>query len=198
MRVGADDITGWPIVHDGVPPSTLRAPGRRMNEVTDLALRAQGGDRVALAAFVRSTQPDVWRLCAHLGGRAEADDLTQETYLRALPALARFRGDANARTWLLAIAHRTVADHIRSVQRRRRLFRSVRPAGVDPDAGQWAEIDLTLSRLDPDRRTAFVLTQLVGLTYDEAAAVCEVPVGTIRSRVARARTQLIGVLEAVE
>ena len=61
-----------------------------MEELTALALAAGAGDRVALASFVRRTQADVWRFCAHLNGRAEADDLTQETYLRAIPALLRF------------------------------------------------------------------------------------------------------------
>jgi RNA polymerase sigma-70 factor (ECF subfamily) len=53
------------------------------------------------------------------------------------------------------------------------------------------EIDEAVAALDPDRRAAFVLTQVVGLSYAETAAVCEVPVGTIRSRVARARADLV-------
>ena len=167
-----------------------------MNEITDLALLAQGGDRMALASFVSSTQAEVWRLCSYLAGRDEADDLTQETYLRALPALARFRGDANARTWLLAIARRAAADHIRSLQRQRRFRRTLRVAVTEPDPNQLTDVDLVLVGLEPERRAAFVLTQVLGLTYAEAAAVCDVPVGTIRSRVARARTQLIGALGA--
>lgn len=67
-----------------------------------------------------------------------------------------------------------------------------------PDAaGEVAVADL-LARLDPDRRAAFVLTQVIGLPYAEAAAVCECPVGTIRSRVARARENLIAMLTAGE
>ncbi|MGH9139430.1 MAG: sigma factor-like helix-turn-helix DNA-binding protein, partial [Acidimicrobiales bacterium] len=67
-----------------------------------------------------------------------------------------------------------------------------RPSGPTPAPG--APIAALLAVLDPDRREAFVLTQLLGLTYAEAAAVCGCPVGTIRSRVARARDQLIGEL----
>ena len=74
-----------------------------------------------MAAFVQRTQPEAWRLCARLGDRAEADDLTQEVYLRALPALTRFRGDASARTWLLQIARHVCADHVRRSTRRRAL-----------------------------------------------------------------------------
>ena len=58
--------------------------------VTDLALKAGRGDRAALTEFIKSTQDDVWRLLAHLGGPDIADDLTQETYLRVIGALPRF------------------------------------------------------------------------------------------------------------
>jgi RNA polymerase sigma-70 factor (ECF subfamily) len=64
-------------------------------------------------------------------------------------------------------------------------------ADVPASIGQAAELDEALAGLDPDRRTAFVLTQLLGYSYAEAAEVCACPVGTIRSRVARARADLI-------
>ena len=83
-----------------------------MDRLTSLALGARDGDEVSLAGFVRASQADVWRLAAHLVDAQSADDVTQEVYLRAIPALARFRGDASARTWLLAIARRTCADVI--------------------------------------------------------------------------------------
>lgn len=167
-----------------------------VDDTTRLALAARGGDRVALAAFVRSTQPAVWRLCAHLGNPDQADDLTQETYLRAIPALSGYRGDAAARTWVLAIARRVAADSVRRETRRRRLLRTLwaAPAAGAPVPALTTPVDLLLRSLDEDRRTAFVLTQLIGLTYTEAAAVCGCPVGTIRSRVARARGQLAGEL----
>jgi RNA polymerase sigma-70 factor (ECF subfamily) len=79
------------------------------DELTSVALRARRGDAAAAAAFVRATQADVWRLCAHLGSAATADDLTQETYARAFASLHRFLGRSSARTWLLSIARRTAA-----------------------------------------------------------------------------------------
>jgi RNA polymerase sigma-70 factor (ECF subfamily) len=164
------------------------------DDLTPLALAARDGDRVALAAFVRASQAEVWRLCAHLTDRDAADDVTQDAYMRALGSLPSFRGDSSARTWLLTIAHRACADHIRRVQRRRRLLGALhdrRPSAVAPAQDGAVELDLLLSTLDGDRRTAFVLTQLLGLEYQEAAEVAGVPVGTIRSRVARARAQLI-------
>lgn len=156
------------------------------------------GDQVAMGAFVRQTQPEVWRLCARLGDRDAADDLTQEVYLRALPALARFRGDASARTWLLQIARHTCADHVRRRTRRRALLDRLVARGedeaVEPDTSGELALDDAVAALDQDRRAAFVLTQVVGLSYAEAAEVCEVPIGTIRSRVARARADLLDAL----
>ncbi|MEU5720689.1 sigma-70 family RNA polymerase sigma factor [Micromonospora sp. NPDC047738] len=162
---------------------------------THWALAARDGDPVAQAAFVRATQAEVWRFAAALVDPDSADDLTQETYLRAFRALPAFEGRSTARTWLLGIARRACADHLRTVVRRRRLDeRLAAHAATErpyPDpAGQLGATDL-IRRLPAERRGAFVLTQLLGLSYAEAAAVEGVPVGTIRSRVARARSELI-------
>jgi RNA polymerase sigma-70 factor (ECF subfamily) len=172
-----------------------------VDDLTRLALVAAEGDRVALTAFVRQTQADVWRLCSRLGDAGSADDLTQEVYLRALPALSRFRGDSSARTWLLQIARHVCADHIRSATRRRALrdrlqARATSDGGVTADHAGEVEIDAAVLALEPDRRAAFVLTQVIGLSYQEASEVCEVPVGTIRSRVARARSDLLDAITA--
>jgi RNA polymerase sigma-70 factor (ECF subfamily) len=162
------------------------------DELTSVALRARRGDAAAAAAFVRATQADVWRLCAHLGSAATADDLTQETYARAFASLHRFLGRSAARTWLLSIARRTCADAVRSAQRERRLDLS-KPRPADDPAGSVTTRAL-VAALEPERREAFVLTQVVGLSYAEAADVCSCPVGTIRSRVARARADLVDAL----
>jgi RNA polymerase sigma-70 factor, ECF subfamily len=167
-----------------------------VDELTSLARTAGRGDRAALARFVRETQGDVWRLCAYLVDPAAADDLTQDTYLRAIPALRGFRGDAPVRAWLLAIARRACAAEIGARSRDRRL--AARLAAIpditlgQPPAepGAQAAVDELLTALEPDRRAAFVLTQMLGCSYAEAAAVCGCPVGTIRSRVARARQDL--------
>jgi RNA polymerase sigma-70 factor (ECF subfamily) len=158
------------------------------DEVTAVALRARRGDTSAAAAFVRSTQADVWRLCAHLGSSASAEDLTQETYARAFASLHRFLGRSSARTWLLSIARRVCADHVRSAQRSRAV---VAAPVVAPDHAGSVAVRALIAALDVERREAFVLTQVLGLSYAEAADVCGCPVGTIRSRVARARADLV-------
>src|SRR3954453_10604610 len=91
------------------------------DELTQVALRARRGDAAAAAEFVRATQADVWRMCAHLGSPAQADDLTQDTYARAFASLHRFLGRASARTGLLATARRVCADAVRSAVRERRM-----------------------------------------------------------------------------
>lgn len=172
-----------------------------MDELTRLALDAGDGDRQALASFVRASQGEVWRLCAHLVDRSSADDLTQEVYLRAVPALARFRGESSARTWLLTIARRTCADAVRRAVRQRRLVERVSSSIVpgdeladEPDTPMAVGLEELVGHLDHDRRLAFVMTQMLGMSYAEAAEVCDVPVGTIRSRVSRAREDLVELL----
>jgi RNA polymerase sigma-70 factor (ECF subfamily) len=166
-----------------------------LDPTTQLALAARAGDADAQAAFVRATQTDVWRFTAALVEPGAADDLTQETFLRALKALPTFEGRSSVRTWLLGIARRTCADHLRAVVRRRRLdARLAAQAWTEapsPDPAHRLSTAALLDGLSAERRTAFVLTQVLGLSYAEAAEVEEVPVGTIRSRVARARDELI-------
>jgi RNA polymerase sigma-70 factor (ECF subfamily) len=151
---------------------------------------AAAGDRVALAAFVRDTQDHVWRYCAYLGRGDDVGDLVQETYARALRALPRFEGRTSGRVWLLAIARRVCADAVRTAQRRRALEARWRLERRFADTSDDVAVELLLAPLEPDRREAFVLTQIVGLPYAAAAEVCRVPIGTIRSRVARAREEL--------
>jgi RNA polymerase sigma-70 factor (ECF subfamily) len=162
------------------------------DDVTLAALRARKGDAAAATAFVRATQHDVWRLCAHLGSPATADDLTQDTYARAFASLHRFVGRSSARTWLLTIARRACADAIRTAQRDRRAPAVRERAGTD--VADSVAIRALIAELDTERREAFVLTQVVGLSYAETAEVCSCPVGTVRSRVARARADLVAML----
>jgi len=177
-------------------------PGSRSGEdddrVTELALAAGRGDRRCLEAWVRATQADVWRFLAHLTDTAAADDLTQETYLRAFGSLRRFAGRSSSRTWLLSIARRVVVDQLRSAGARPKIAdadweTAVERARTPAAAGfeDLVELRLLLDGLDTERREVLILTQVLGLSYAEAADVCGCPVGTVRSRVARAREDLL-------
>jgi RNA polymerase sigma-70 factor, ECF subfamily len=172
-------------------------------DVTALALAAGRGDPAAVAALVRATQRDLLRFLAPLAPRADLEDLAQETYLRALRALPDFAGRASARTWLFAIARRVAADHVRHATRRPRVAAvpdwlasaDAAGAGHGPRFEEQHALADLLAALPAERREAFVATQLAGLSYAEAADVCGCPVGTIRSRVARAREDLVAALD---
>ena len=169
--------------------------------VTALALAAACGNERALEAFIKATQQDVWRFVTYLSDAGTADDLTQETYLRAIGAIERFSGRSTARTWLLAIARRVVADHIRQAQARPRTAPGADPEHVlngDRHARGFedlVEVTTMIAGLATEQREALLLTQLLGLPYADAAEVCGCPVGTIRSRVARARDALLADVE---
>jgi RNA polymerase sigma-70 factor (ECF subfamily) len=194
--VPADVGAAGPATPDGRDSPVVDEIGG--DAATRLAWRAGRGDRAAFEDFVRATQADVWRCCAHLVASDAADDLTQETYARLVRALPAFRGDASGRTFALAIARRVCADELRRRVRVRSLtdkLRVRRHRMAESDGAGARALGELVGQLDEERRAAFVLTQLLGLSYDEAAAVCGCAVGTIRSRVSRARRQLVDALD---
>ncbi|WP_328674634.1 sigma-70 family RNA polymerase sigma factor [Streptomyces sp. NBC_00322] len=175
--------------------------------ITAWALDARGGDPLAVERFVRALHRDVRRYVAYLSADPQAaDDLTQDTFLRALGSLHRFEGRSSARTWLLSIARRAVIDSLRHTAARPRLadtddWQSAAERAQSrnlPGFDDGIALGELLATLPDERREAFVLTQLLGLPYAEAALVSGCPVGTVRSRVARARSSLVGLLHAAE
>jgi RNA polymerase sigma-70 factor (ECF subfamily) len=171
-------------------------------DLTDLAVRAGRGDTAAATELIRATQRDVLRFLTPLTASADLEDLTQETFLRALRSLPEFEGRSSVRTWLFTIARRVAADHVRRATRRPRIAAlpdwqaTADQAGItqSPRFDEHQALTALLVALTPERREAFVTTQILGLSYAEAAVVCECPVGTIRSRVARAREDLVAAL----
>ena len=137
-------------------------------------------------------------MCVALGSPGEEDDLVQETYMRALRSLDSYRGEAPVQPWLLSIARRVCADHVRRRVRQRRLVDRISRTTATSELPSLDGLTDLLSVLSEERREAFVLTQVVGLSYEDAAAVADCPIGTIRSRVARARADLLVALRASE
>ncbi|GAA0584437.1 sigma-70 family RNA polymerase sigma factor [Streptomyces crystallinus] len=191
-----------------ITPALPRSRDESTDQViTAWALAARTGDREAVEHFVRALHRDVRRYVTYLGADPQAaDDLTQETFLRALGSLHRFEGRSSARTWLLSIARRAVVDNLRYTAARPRVSDTddwqsaaerAQPRGLPGFDDGVALADL-LAALPDERREAFVLTQLLGLPYADAAHVSNCPVGTVRSRVARARQALIERLHAAE
>jgi RNA polymerase sigma-70 factor (ECF subfamily) len=184
-----------------VTTAALLPPPKRPGEesITAWALAARGGDTEAVEHLVRALHRDVRHYVTFLGADPQsADDLAQDTFLRALGSLHRFEGRSSARTWLLSIARRAVVDSIRHTSCRPRLSHAdsweeaverAQPRDL-PGFDEGVALLELLDTLPADRREAFVLTQMLGLPYAEAAAVSGCPIGTVRSRVARARTSL--------
>ncbi|WP_240135940.1 sigma-70 family RNA polymerase sigma factor [Streptomyces sp. MUM 178J] len=175
--------------------------------ITDWALAARGGDPDAVERFVHALHRDVWRYVAYLSADPQAaDDLSQDTFLRALGSLHRFEGRSSARTWLLSIARRAVVDSIRHAAARPRLSDTedwqsaaerAQPHGL-PGFEDGIALAELLSGIPAARREAFVLTQVLGMPYAEAALAIGCPIGTVRSRVSRARTALLELLAAAD
>ncbi|MGQ0826726.1 MAG: RNA polymerase sigma factor [Actinomycetota bacterium] len=168
-----------------------------MDGLTELLVAARDGDREAFAAFAHALEGDLWRYAAAMVGREEADDVVQDVLVRVWRAAPSYRGDAPARPWVLAITRRACADAVRDMERARRLRHRLcqaLPPPVGVDVAEFQALLDAVHSLEPDQRAAFVLTQLVGCSYEETAHVCGVPLGTVRSRVARARVRLVELL----
>ncbi|MDX2936433.1 sigma-70 family RNA polymerase sigma factor [Streptomyces ipomoeae] len=192
------------------PASPAPAPSPSVStdeSITAWALAARGGDPEAVERFVGALHHDVQRFVAHLCADPQVvDDLAQDTFLRALGSLHRFEGRCSARTWLLSIARRAVIDSFRYAAVRPRAadvadwrlaVERAQPQGLPGFDDGVALVDL-LGALPDERREAFVLTQVVGVSYEDAARLIGCPVGTVRSRVARARATLVELVVAAE
>lgn len=162
----------------------------------DLEL-ARAGDA---AAFLRLVQPFDRELRSFtyrmLGDRSAMDDVLQDVYLAAFRSIGRFRGEATARTWLYRIARNRCLDVIRA----RRYHEDIEdhPVSIGSfDTSVTERIDLAhaLARLGPEHREVLMLVDAAGFDYAAAAEILGVRIGTIRSRLARARSRMRSLLE---
>ena len=153
---------------------------------------ARRGDVRAFETIVRRYQHPVWRLCFHLTGeRVSAEDATQEAFLRVYRYLPRYRTQSRFSTWLFAIARNCAIDELRRRHRRDLLGRRARPV-VDVESGpaEGYEVREALAELPLELREPLVWIDMLGTSYQEAADVLGVPVGTLKSRIHRARHML--------
>jgi RNA polymerase sigma-70 factor (ECF subfamily) len=127
----------------------------------------------------------------------DADDLVQETLLKAIAAADTYRPGHDLRAWLFSILHNTFLSHRRQFARRARAATFLNTAAGDAStpANHERHVDAQytlrmLGRLTPDQQAALILIAVDGLSYEEAAALLEVPVGTLMSRLARGRERL--------
>ena len=172
-----------------------------------LIARAQAGEHRAFAMLVRQYQDRVFRFILRLvGARDEAMDLTQETFMKAHQALPGWRPEAQFRTWLFRIAHNAALDVLRRRQRVEFVSFSDLPAGEEdhalPDPARQPDerladrqsielLERTLQELPAEHREILLLREVEDMSYTEIAATLGIAEGTVKSRIARARSAAI-------
>ncbi len=189
------------------PRTAAGAAARMGDHEQDLALvkRVQAGDNSAFDLLVRKYQHRIGAVVHRfVGDAAEAQDLVQDSFLRAWRALPGFRGDAQFYTWLYRIAVNTAKNHLVAQKRR--------PPTSDIEAGDAERMAVgdrlhdndtpehellrqdvegavtdAVAALPPELREAITLREVDGLSYEEIAARMQCPIGTVRSRIFRAR-----------
>ena len=178
----------------------------------ELVARAGAGDQEAFEQLVRDNQNRVYSLAVRLvGDREEAADLAQEAFLRAWQGLSSFQGESSFSTWIYRLTTNVCIDYLRRKKRRQ----EVEPAvSLDDEDSGWAEpADVTqdphrkleeaergralargLERLPEHQRQVLVMRELSGLSYQEIGAATGLDLGTVKSRIARARLALRKIL----
>ncbi|CAH9019044.1 RNA polymerase sigma factor RpoE [Candidatus Nitrosacidococcus sp. I8] len=168
----------------------------------DLVQRVQRGDKKAFDMLVLKYQQKILRLISHyIRDSGDALDVAQETFIKAYRALPRFRGESAFYTWLYRIAINTAKNYL--------IVQNRHPPENDTDIKDYVvetylkdqatpehllirdeiaqTIDKTINELPEELRTAIILRELEGLGYAEIAEVMDCPIGTVRSRIFRAR-----------
>lgn len=195
------------------PPGTSGHPPEESDETAALVLRAQAGELNAFNLLVLRHQDAAYSLALRfLGAPQAAEDITQEAFIRAYRGIDRFQG-TRFRAWLLSIVANAARDELR--RQRRRPSQSLDAARDDPDRadieppdpGPTPEasalqgelrhlLEGALRELPDDWRMVVVMADVHGLAYEEIAQATGVPVGTVKSRLSRARGRLRDVLRA--
>jgi RNA polymerase sigma-70 factor, ECF subfamily len=181
------------------------APAGEAHDDAELVQRTTRGDLSAFERLVDRHRPVVIRVAARIVGSDEAEDVSQDAFLRAFHRLDHFRGDAPFRSWLLRITHNAALDHL---ARRR-------AEPVDPETLDTGELSTTrppadrlevrerierlerkLRGLNPHHRVVLVLRDAEGLSYEEIADITDTPLGSVKGRLHRARREFVEMLRA--
>lgn len=194
-------------------PNLARMSEEQQQQIDEqLVVRAQKGDQRAFELLVRKYQNKIIQLVSRLVGDADAQDVAQETFIKAYRALNGFQGNSAFYTWLYRIGINTAKNHL--------VARGRRPSNQDIDVQdaemfghteQMSDIDTpeaqllteeiktkveeAIAKLPSDLRQAITLRELEGLSYEEIAEMMDCPIGTVRSRIFRAREAIDAVLK---
>jgi len=170
----------------------------------ELIAQCLGGDQSAWAEIVRQNRRRIFNIAyKFVGKHDEAEDLTQDIFLKLFKSLGTFDRRANFHTWLISVSRNLCIDHYRSVRKERETIdRTVDAGQLTPasnDIGPLRQLERTdrramlreaLQKLQPTLRTAVILRDIQELTYQEIADRLQLPEGTVKSRINRGRTEL--------
>lgn len=173
----------------------------------DLVERAQKGDMDAFDQLVRRYEAKIYSVSYRfMGNHADAGDLAQDTFIRMYQSLPNFRGDSSFSTWLYRVAANACRDELRKRQRRRSVsmdeLMAASPTKVPAAAAQDSpeetaqrhetqrQVQGCLDELSPDHRLILVLREIQDLSYEEIAGILDCSLGTVKSRISRARNAL--------
>lgn len=212
LDMGVEAAVGTPT--DGQAPvrNELAAEDPARAAERALLARVRRGDPAAFERLVLLHQDRVFDFCVRmLGDREEALDVSQDVFIRVHQHLRRFREDARLSTWLFRVARNQCLNRLEYLDRRGRgrsdaledvgegTLQDALDGPPAPDraldaARTRARVQAAIARLDPDARTLVVLRDLEGLSYEEIVDITELPEGTVKSRLHRAREKLAGLL----
>lgn len=191
------------------PPVAPRASPSVKDEERALCERVAAGDEVAFAKLVERYQDRIYGFCARmLSDRAEAEDIAQDVFLTLYKNAGEFRGESAFSTWLFRIAKNQTLNRIKYLERRGRSARRADAEGadariarlVDPDAARADDaiadrqqarlVQEAIGELAEEHRAVVVLRDLEDLSYEEISEITGLPLGTVKSRIHRARSAL--------
>lgn len=198
-----------------VPLHPTRSEARAPDPDAQLVEAARAGDHRAYEMLIRKHQSKTIALAARMVGESDAPDVAQETFIKVFRALKSFQGDSLFTTWLHRITVNTAKNFL--VTRRRRSGQSEVDIGEAEEIGHARQLQdyatpeamlaseetryaivRTIAKLPNDLRRAITLREMEGLSYEEIAAIMKCPVGTVRSRIFRAREAIDMVLNPAE
>lgn len=185
-------------------PVSVNAGNRELDQI--LVVRAQQGDKKAFGMLVEKYHRKLGRLLGRMiRDQAEVEDVVQESFIKAYRALPNFRGDSAFYTWLYRIGINTAKNYLVSMGRRPQVMQEVEIDDVENFEGGYEmrttdtpetalmtkqiaqTVNDTVASLPEELRTAITLREIEGLSYEEIATLMQCPIGTVRSRIFRAR-----------
>ena len=185
-------------------PVSANAGNRELDQI--LVVRAQQGDKKAFGMLVEKYHRKLGRLLGRMiRDQAEVEDVVQESFIKAYRALPNFRGDSAFYTWLYRIGINTAKNYLVSMGRRPQVMQEVEIEDVENFEGGYEmrttdtpetalmtkqiaqTVNDTVAALPEELRTAITLREIEGLSYEEIATLMQCPIGTVRSRIFRAR-----------